>query len=428
MDDHSFNPFISAQQQFDHAASILDLDKATCDLLRNPMREHHFSIPLRMDNGMVQIFRGFRVQHNDARGPVKGGVRFHPMETIDSVRAQAMWLTWKTAVADLPLGGGKGGVICDPHNLSLGEQERLCRGWVRQIFRDIGPEVDIPAPDLMTNAQHMLWMLDEYEVLAGGRYPGAFTGKPVGMGGSLGRLESTGYGVIITVREALKELSLSPEKATASVQGFGHVSRYAIELFQQMGGTVTCVSSWNQKHNKSFSYLKKDGVQLEELLDITDSFGGINKEKAQDLGYEVLDSDAWLEQEVDILIPAAMENQITSKNVALIKPSVKILAEGANGPTTPDAIFKINARNIFTIPDFLANAGGVTCSYFEQVQSNMNYYWEKEEVLSKLDVKMTSAYIAVSNFAKMNNLNLRDAAYVISVDRVARACHDRGWV
>ena len=428
MDDHSFNPFISAQQQFDHAASILDLDKATCDLLRNPMREHHFSIPLRMDNGTVQIFRGFRVQHNDARGPVKGGVRFHPMETIDSVRAQAMWLTWKTAVADLPLGGGKGGVICDPHNLSLGEQERLCRGWVRQIFRDIGPEVDIPAPDLMTNAQHMLWMLDEYEVLAGGRYPGAFTGKPVGMGGSLGRLESTGYGVIITVREALKELSLSPEKATASVQGFGHVSRYAIELFQQMGGTVTCVSSWNQKHNKSFSYLKKDGVQLEELLEITDSFGGINKEKAQDLGYEVLDSDAWLEQEVDILIPAAMENQITSKNVALIKPSVKILAEGANGPTTPDAILKINARNIFTIPDFLANAGGVTCSYFEQVQSNMNYYWEKEEVLSKLDVKMTSAYIAVSNFAQMNNLNLRDAAYVISVDRVARACHDRGWV
>jgi len=422
MDDHSFNPFISAQQQFDHAASILDLDKATCDLLRNPMREHHFSIPLRMDNGTVQIFRGFRVQHNDARGPVKGGVRFHPMETIDSVRAQAMWLTWKTAVADLPLGGGKGGVICDPHNLSLGEQERLCRGWVRQIFRDIGPEVDIPAPDLMTNAQHMLWMLDEYEVLAGGHYPGAFTGKPVGMGGSLGRLESTGYGVIITVREALKELSLSPEKATASVQGFGHVSRYAIELFQQMGGTVTCVSSWNQKHNKSFSYLKKDGVQLEELLDITDSFGGINKEQAQDLGYEVLDSDAWLEQEVDILIPAAMENQITSKNVALIKPSVKILAEGANGPTTPDAILKINDRNIFTIPDFLANAGGVTCSYFEQVQSNMNYYWEKEEVLSKLDVKMTSAYIAVSNFAKMNNLNLRDAAYVISVDRVARAC------
>ena len=274
----------------------------------------------------------------------------------------------------------------------------------------------------------MLWMLDEYEVLAGGRYPGAFTGKPVGMGGSLGRLESTGYGVIITVREALKELSLSPEKATASVQGFGHVSRYAIELFQQMGGTVTCVSSWSQKHNKSFSYLKKDGVQLEELLDITDSFGGINKEKAQDLGYEVLDSDAWLEQEVDILIPAAMENQITSKNVTLIKPSVKILAEGANGPTTPDAILKINARNIFTIPDFLANAGGVTCSYFEQVQSNMNYYWEKEEVLSKLDVKMTSAYIAVSNFAQMNNLNLRDAAYVISVDRVARACHDRGWV
>ena len=428
MDDNSFNPFVAAQQQFDHAASLLDLDKATRDLLRSPMHEHHFSIPVRMDGGTVQIFKGFRVQHNDARGPFKGGIRFHPQETIDAVRAQAMWLTWKTAVADLPLGGGKGGVICDPHNLSLGEQERLCRGWVRQIFKGIGPHADVPAPDLMTNSQHMLWMLDEYEVLAGGRYPGAFTGKPVGMGGSLGRLESTGYGIIITVREALKELSLKPEDTSASFQGFGHVSRFAIELYQQMGGTVCCVSSWSQKHNKSFSYCKKEGIQLEELIEITDSFGGIDKDKAQAIGYEVLDSDAWLEQEVDILIPAAMENQITSKNVHLIKPSVKILAEGANGPTTPEAHMQISARSIFIIPDFLANAGGVTCSYFEQVQSQMNYYWEKEEVLSKLDVKMTSAYIAVSDFAQMNNMSMRDAAYVISVDRVARACHDRGWV
>ncbi len=428
MDEHAFNPFTAAQQQFDHAASLLDLDKATRDLLRNPMREYHFSIPVRMDDGRVQVFKGFRVQHNDARGPIKGGVRFHPQETIDSVRAMAMWLTWKTAVADLPLGGGKGGIICDPHNLSLAEQERLCRGWVRQIFRDIGPEIDIPAPDLMTNAQHMLWMLDEYEVLAGGRYPAAFTGKPVGMGGSLGRIEATGYGIIIAVREALKELSISPENTTASIQGFGHVSRYAIELYQQMGGTVRCVSSWNQQHKKSFTFCKKEGIQLDELVSITDSFGGIHKEKAQDMGYEVLPADAWLEQEVDILIPAAMENQITTKNVHLIKPSVKILAEGANGPTSPEAIMAINGREIFTIPDFLANAGGVTCSYFEQVQSSMNYYWEKEEVLSKLDVKMTSAYIAVSDFAQMNNLSLREAAYAISVDRVARACHDRGWV
>ncbi len=428
MNNQSFNPFSAAQQQFDHAASLLDLDQATRDLLRTPMREYHFSIPVRMDDGKVQIFRGFRVQHNDARGPIKGGIRFHPQETIDSVRAMAMWLTWKTAVADLPLGGGKGGVICDPHNLSLSEQERLCRGWVRQMFRDIGPQLDIPAPDLMTNAQHMLWMLDEYEILAGARFPGAFTGKPVGMGGSLGRKEATGYGIIIAVREALKELSISPDNTSASFQGFGHVSRSAIELYQQMGGTVRCVSSWNQQQKKSFTFCKQEGVNLEELIPITDSFGGIHKEKAQDLGYEVLNADAWMEQDVEILIPAAMENQITIKNVHLIKPSVKILAEGANGPTTPEAFMQINARNIFTIPDFLANAGGVTCSYFEQVQSNMNYYWEKEEVLSKLDVKMTSAYIAVSDFAQMNGLSLREAAYVISVDRVARACHDRGWV
>jgi glutamate dehydrogenase (NAD(P)+) len=428
MNNQSFNPFSAAQQQFDHAASLLDLDQATRDLLRTPMREYHFSIPVRMDDGKVQIFRGFRVQHNDARGPIKGGIRFHPQETIDSVRAMAMWLTWKTAVADLPLGGGKGGVICDPHNLSLSEQERLCRGWVRQMFRDIGPQLDIPAPDLMTNAQHMLWMLDEYEILAGARFPGAFTGKPVGMGGSLGRKEATGYGIIIAVREALKELSISPENTSASFQGFGHVSRSAIELYQQIGGTVRCVSSWNQQQKKSFTFCKQEGVILEELIPITDSFGGIHKEKAQDLGYEVLNADAWMEQDVEILIPAAMENQITIKNVHLIKPSVKILAEGANGPTTPEAFMQINARNIFTIPDFLANAGGVTCSYFEQVQSNMNYYWEKEEVLSKLDVKMTSAYIAVSDFAQMNGLSLREAAYVISVDRVARACHDRGWV
>jgi glutamate dehydrogenase (NAD(P)+) len=428
MNNQSFNPFSAAQQQFDHAASLLDLDQATRDLLRTPMREYHFSIPVRMDDGKVQIFRGFRVQHNDARGPIKGGIRFHPQETIDSVRAMAMWLTWKTAVADLPLGGGKGGVICDPHNLSLSEQERLCRGWVRQMFRDIGPQLDIPAPDLMTNAQHMLWMLDEYEILAGARFPGAFTGKPVGMGGSLGRKEATGYGIIIAVREALKELSISPENTSASFQGFGHVSRSAIELYQQIGGTVRCVSSWNQQQKKSFTFCKQEGVILEELIPITDSFGGIHKEKAQDLGYEVLNADAWMEQDVEILIPAAMENQITIKNVHLIKPTVKILAEGANGPTTPEAFMQINARNIFTIPDFLANAGGVTCSYFEQVQSNMNYYWEKEEVLSKLDVKMTSAYIAVSDFAQMNGLSLREAAYVISVDRVARACHDRGWV
>jgi len=392
------------------------------------MREYHFTIPVRMDDGKVKVFRGFRVQHNDARGPAKGGIRFHPMETIDTVRALAMWMTWKTSVANIPLGGAKGGVICDPHHLSPGEQERLCRGWVRQVVKNVGPYSDIPAPDVMTNAQHMLWMLDEYEVLLGEKYPGFITGKPVGMGGSLGRTEATGYGVIITVREALKELQLSPESTTASFQGFGNVSQYAIELYQQMGGTVVCVSAWDQTDQASYAFQKKEGIDLFELKSITNIFGGIDKEKATELGYKVLAGEQWLEQEVDILIPAAMENQINEENVEKMNQKVKILAEGANGPTTPGASKIIDERGIFTIPDFLANAGGVTCSYFEQVQSNMNYFWEKEEVLSKLDTKMTSAYIAVSNFAIENNLPMRDAAYAISVDRVASACHDRGWV
>ena len=428
MTNISYNPFEIAQKQFDHAAEMLDLDVATRDLLRSPIREFHFSIPVRMDDGMVKIFKGYRIQHNDARGPAKGGLRFHPEETADTVRAMSMWMTWKTAVVDLPLGGAQGGVICDPHNLSETEQERLCRGWVRQIYKNIGPNTDIPAPDIMTNAKHMLWMLDEYEQITGSKLPAAFTGKPIGMGGSLGRIESTGYGIIITVREALKELELSASKTTASIQGFGSVAQYAIELYTQMGGKVICVSSWNQEDQISYCYKKDSGIDLDELRSITDGFGGISKDKASKLDYEVLPGIAWLEQDVDILIPAALENQITIKNVGNISNQVKIIAEGANGPTTPEASTEIEARNIFIIPDFLANAGGAVCSYFEQVQSNMNYFWEKDEVLSKLDVKMTSAFIAVSDFAADNNLSMRDAAYVISVDKVAAACHDRGWV
>jgi glutamate dehydrogenase len=299
---------------------------------------------------------------------------------------------------------------------------------VREIFKNVGPNSDIPAPDVMTSAQHMLWMLDEYEVLHGSKSPGFITGKPVGMGGSLGRKEATGYGVMITVREALKELNINPQNTVASFQGFGNVSQFAMELYQQMGGTVTCVSSWNQEDQTSYAFRKKDGIDLAELSSVTGSLGNIDKSKAQDLGYELLPGDSWIEQDVDILMPAALENQINIDNVSKISKSVKIIAEGANGPTTNEADKIIAERDIFVIPDFLANAGGVTCSYFEQVQSNMNNYWEKDEVLSKLDVKMTSAFVAVSDFAVTHKLKMRDAAYVIAVDRVAQACHDRGWV
>ncbi|MBU0690786.1 Glu/Leu/Phe/Val dehydrogenase [bacterium] len=424
----AFNAFEMAQTQFDHTADQLSLDQATRDLLRFPLREYTISIPVRMDNGSFHVFRGFRVQHNDARGPGKGGIRFHPMETLDTVRALSMWMTWKCGVVDIPLGGSKGGVICDPHNLSMREQEQICRGWIRQIAGEVGPLQDVPAPDVMTNAQHMLWMLDEYETITRKKYPGMITGKPVGMGGSLGRTEATGFGVIFTVREALREMNIKPANTTASVQGFGNVAQYAIRLYNQLGGKVVAVAYWDQKDQIARTVRKSEGVNLDELLGITDRFGGIEKDKATGLGYEILDGEAWIEQEVDILIPAAMENQITAENVGRISKKVKLIAEGANGPTTPEADKVIAERGIFVLPDLLANAGGVTCSYFEQVQCNMNYFWEKDEVLGKLDVKMTSAYLGVSELARKRKLYMRDAAYVISVSRVAQACHDRGWV
>ncbi len=428
MKSDSFNAFAMAQQQFDKAADFLNLDEGTRGLLREPLREYHFSIPVHMDDGKVKIFRGFRVQHNDARGPSKGGIRFHPHETVDTVRALAMWMTWKCSVVNIPLGGGKGGVICDPHNLSQREQEQICRGWIRQLWRNVGPLADVPAPDVMTNAQHMLWMLDEYEHITGEKSPGLITGKPVGMGGSLGRTEATGYGVIYTVREALKELNMKPENTTAAFQGFGNVSQYALQLYQRMGGKPICVSCWDQKDQTSYTYRKMSGITFEELIGITDRFGGVDKTKAKDLGYEILPGDAWIEQDVDILVPAAIENQVTAETVKKVSKKVRIVAEGANGPTTPEADKVLESRGIFLIPDFLANAGGVTCSYFEQVQSNMNYYWEKDEVLGKLDVKMTSAFSDVCDLAKKKKLYMRDAAYMIAVSRVAQACRDRGWV
>ncbi len=428
MINKSYNPFETAQAQFDSAAEILGLDQATRDLLREPLREFHFSIPVRMDDGSFKVFKGFRVQHNDALGPCKGGIRFHPQETVDTVKALAMWMTWKCAVVGIPLGGGKGGVICDPHCLSEREQEQLCRGWVRQIAKNIGPVNDVPAPDVMTSGQHMLWMLDEFEKIHGGKYPGFITGKPVGLGGSQGRTEATGYGLVFTLREALKEMDIDVENTTASVQGFGNVARHTVELYCRIGGKVICVSCWDQQDQTSYSFRRLSGVDVDELLTVTDKFGGIDKDKAKDMGYEVLPGDAWLEQDVDILIPAALENQLREDNVQKISKSVKIIAEGANGPTTTDADSIINNRGIFVIPDFLANAGGVTCSYFEQVQCNMNYFWEKDEVLGKLDTKMTSAFITVSELAKKHQLCMRDAAYVIAISRVAEGCKARGWV
>jgi glutamate dehydrogenase len=428
MSNTSYNPYAIAQEQFDSVAAKIGLDSATCELLRQPMREYHFLIPVKMDDGSVKVFNGYRIQHNDARGPAKGGIRFHPLETVDTIRALSMWMTWKCSVVDIPLGGGKGGIICDPRNLTEREQERLCRGWVRQLARNVGPCQDVPAPDVMTNAKHMLWMLDEYETIHGAKYPGFITGKPVGMGGSLGRTEATGFGVIYVLREALKRLGMKLEKTSASFQGFGNVSQYAVRLYQQLGGNVVAISCWDETDKKAYTFRKKDGFDLNALTKITDSYGTIDKEKAKELGCDILPGEAWIEQDVDILVPAALENQITSANVHNISKQVKVILEAANGPTTPDADKVINERGIFLIPDFLANAGGVTCSYFEQVQCNMNYYWEKDEVLQKLDTKMTSAFNAVYELAVNKGLKMRDAAYVIAINRVAQAVKSRGWV
>jgi glutamate dehydrogenase len=428
MGKEAFNSFTTAQSQFDGAAEWLGLDSPTRELLRAPMKEHQFLIPLRMDDGSVRIFRGFRVLHNDARGPAKGGIRFHPQETIDTIRALAMWMTWKCALLDIPLGGSSGGITCDPHSLTQREQEQLCRTWVRRLAHELGPRIDVPAPDIMTGAQHMLWMLDEYESLRGEKVPGFITGKPVGMGGSVGRVEATGFGLVFTLREALKELDMPAGDTTASVQGFGNVAQHAIRLFEQIGGRAVCVSCWDQRDAVSYAYKKEAGIDVQALAGITDRFGGIDKEKALKMGYEVLPGEAWLSQDVDILVPAAVENQITEENVQAIRPRVRVIAEGANGPTTVGADRVIAERGILVVPDILANAGGVTCSYFEQVQSNMNYYWEKDEVLGKLDVKMTSAFNEVLDFSKRKKLPMRNAAFCIAVARVAQACKDRGWV
>ncbi|HHX95820.1 MAG TPA: Glu/Leu/Phe/Val dehydrogenase [Clostridia bacterium] len=423
-----YNPYVNAQIQFDNVADQINLDQSTRELLRQPSREYHFTIPVKMDDGTTKVFNGYRVVHNDARGPAKGGLRFHPQETVDSIRALSMWMTWKCAVVDIPLGGAKGGIVCDPRNLSMGEQERLCRGFIRQMAKNIGPVSDVPAPDVMTNKQHMLWMMDEYETITGGHYPGMITGKPVGMGGSLGRTEATGYGVIYTLREALKELNIDITSTSASLQGFGNVAEHAARLYSKLGGKIVAISCWDNHDKKAYTFRKLDGLDIEAMARIKDSFGSIDKQKAAALGCEILDGGDWIAQDVDILLPCALENQITPATFARISDRVKVICEGANGPTTPDCDELVKEKNIYLVPDFLCNAGGVTCSYFEQVQCNMNYFWPKEEVLEKLEHKMTTAFHAVHKLAQEEGLYMRDAAYVIAINRVAEAVKLRGWI
>lgn len=423
------NAFQMAQTQFDHVADQLNLDPQVAQLLRWPSREFKFQVPVRMDDGSIKVFFGYRVQHNDARGPAKGGIRFHPSETIDTVRALAMWMTWKCAVADIPLGGGKGGVPVDPATLSMAEKEKLCRGWVDQMWRNIGPRQDVPAPDVGSNAQMMGWMMDQYSKLTGQFTPGAITGKPVGGGGSLGRREATGFGVIFNVREAMKHLKIDPQKAVVAIQGFGNVSQFvAIGCKEFLGGTVACVSYWDREDKASYTVGHPKGVDPYFLQSITDQYGSIDKSKARDAGYVIESGDEWIAKDVDVLIPAALEGQVNAESVKRISDRVRILAEGANGPTTPEADAVLKASDIFVVPDFLCNAGGVTVSYFEGVQNDMNYYWTREEVLERLGTKMSQAFKSVLEMSESEKVYMRDAAYMVAIKKVVSAMELRGWI
>jgi len=411
------NPFAIAQAQLDEAARILELDPAVHEMLRWPLRELHVTLPVRMDDGTVKVFHGFRVQYNDSRGPTKGGIRFHPDETIDTVRALAAWMTWKTAVVDIPLGGGKGGVICNPKEMSEGELERLSRAYIRQVGRIIGLEKDVPAPDVYTTPQIMAWMADEYAFLKGYNEFGVITGKPLELGGSQGRGDATARGGVYTVREAAKVLGIELKGATAAIQGYGNAGSFAHILGQEiLGLKVVAVS------DSKGGIVNWEGLDPEAVLAHKKATGSIiNLPGAENITNEEL-----LELDVVVLFPSALENVITGENAGRIK--AKISAELANGPTTPEADKILHENGVYVIPDFLCNAGGVTVSYFEMCQNAYDYYWDLDTVHQRLDTKMTAAFHAVHEMAQEYQVDNRVAAYLVSVARVAKAMKLRGWV
>jgi glutamate dehydrogenase (NAD(P)+) len=411
------NPFKIAQKQLDTAAETLGLDEATHQLLRWPQRELKVTIPVRMDDGTMKLFHGYRVQYNGARGPTKGGLRWHPDETIDTVRALSAWMTWKCAVVDLPLGGGKGGVTCNPKELSAGEKERLARGYIRAVGRFLSETRDVPAPDVYTTPEIMAWMMDEYETIIGEHSPGVITGKPIALGGSAGRGDATARGGIYVVREAAKKLGMDLKGTTMAVQGFGNAGQYAATLGAGILGLKLVAASDSQGgvHNPN-------GLDAKALVEWKQKKGSLEGFP----GSSPITNEKLLELDVAVLFPAALENMITDVNAARV--SAKIVCELANGPTTPEADVILYKKGIFVIPDFLANAGGVTVSYFEQVQNAYNYYWNLDLVYSRLDEKMTKGFSDVYAMHERHKVNMREAAYLVSVSRVAEACKQRGWV
>jgi len=411
------NPFKSAREQLDAAAAVIGLDPEVLELLRWPMREMHVTIPVRMDDGSVHTFHGFRVQYNDARGPNKGGIRFHPDETIDSVRALAAWMTWKTAVMDIPLGGAKGGVICNPKAMSPGELERLSRGYIRQVGRLLGLEKDVPAPDVYTTPQIMAWMADEYSFMQGHNDFGVITGKPLAIGGSLGRGDATARGGIICIREAATMLGIDLRGKTAAINGYGNAGSFAHKLLVELlGMTVTAVS------DSKGGIFKPDGLDHAALMEHKKISGSVSDFPGS---LPVSDKEL-LELDVTVLIPAALEDEISCSIARGIK--ARIVAELANGPTTPKADKVLHERGIYLIPDLLCNAGGVTVSYFEMVQNTTGWYWEEDAVHRQLEKKMTAAIRAVHRVAEKHSVDNRTAAMIVAIRRIAEAMKLRGWV
>ena len=410
------NPFKIAQEQLDMAAKLLNLDSAVHSVLREPKRVLEVTFPVRMDNGQVKTFKGFRVQYNDARGPCKGGIRFHPQETLDTVKALAAWMTWKTACVGIPLGGGKGGVVCNPKEMSRGELERLSRAYIDAIGAIIGPELDIPAPDVYTDPQIMAWMMDEFAKIRGYNAPGVITGKPIPLGGSQGRGDATARGAVYTIREATKKLNIPLKDATVAVQGYGNAGSNAAILLEEMGARIIAVS------DSKGGILSEKGLEPYAVLQHKQKTGTV----VGFPGTKEITNESLLEEQCDILVPAALENVITGKNASRIK--AKIVAEAANGPTTPEADEILFNNKVFDIPDFLCNAGGVTVSYFEWVQNVYGLYWPVEEIHDRLDKIMTKAFNDVYDMHVKQNVNMRMAAYMLSVQRVAEAMKLRGWV
>ncbi|WP_213530128.1 Glu/Leu/Phe/Val family dehydrogenase [Paenibacillus cisolokensis] len=412
----NLNPYEIAQRQIEEAASHLQLPAHVVEFLKKPKRVLSVNFPVKMDDGTVRVFEGFRSQHNDALGPNKGGIRFHPDVTMDEVKALSMWMSFKCGVVGLPYGGGKGGVICDPRKLSKGELERVSRGFMEAIAEIVGPEKDIPAPDVYTTPEIMGWMMDTYSRLRGAFTPGVITGKPLIVGGSKGRNEATARGCVFTIEEAMRQLGKPMQGATVAIQGYGNAGRIAAKLLSEQGCTIVAVSD-----SGGAIYLP-EGLPVDEIGRLKDEKGSVRYFEAAN----AITNEELLELEVDILIPAALENVITAANASRIK--AKIVAEAANGPTTPEADKVLFEKGIVVIPDILANAGGVTVSYFEWVQNLANFYWSEEEVNSKLKVKMTESYGVVSELASKHNVPLRTAAYMVSIQRIAEAMKARGWV